>query len=381
VLRRIEINNYKMFRNFEMDFSAGISLICGPNGSGKSALREVIYTLGNFLATPDATERVAHSVMESFPAEVFCRWLPQESGFNDIEINVEIGMAHEWFRYCLTVRHHFHKHLCRVQEETLDVCTIADKKQIFNFSNGNLKIYTDDNRPVELSGNWDISGLVTGSRNNSRIREFGAMIAKIYAVHFVPSDIKQDFIKGSSTIGRHGEHFSAWFFHNANKQLEKQLWVMEQCKNFIPGFIAVNSPQSGDAHITKIRVNYKGSNYDIKIGELSDGQKVLFALYSLLANVPYGSTLLIDEPENFIAPGELQPWLDAVNDSWEERNIQFLIITHNPKTLNWYHKNACIFSVVDEPPRIEAETNSDDSEETLYEKLSEMEWVSSGTKS
>ena len=228
MLRRIEINNYKMFRNFEMDFSDGISLICGPNGSGKSALREVIYTLGNFLATPDATERVAYSVMESFPAEVFCRWLPQESGFNDIEVNVEIGDEREWFRYCLTVKYNFHKHLCRVQEETLDLCTIENKKSLSSFSNGNLKINTDDDRLVEFSGNWDISGVVTGSRNNCRIREFGAMIAKVYAIHFVPSDMKQDFTKGSSIIGRHGEYFPAWYFHNANKQLEKQLWVMEQ---------------------------------------------------------------------------------------------------------------------------------------------------------
>ena len=381
MLKRIEINNYKMFRNFEMDFTAGISLICGPNGSGKSALREVIYTLGNFLATPDATERVAHSVIESFPAEVFCRWLPKEHGFNEIEINVEIGEEHEWFRYCLTVSYNFIKHLCRVQEETLDVCTIVNKKHLSSFSNGNLKIYTDDERLVELSGNWDISGVVTGSRNNSRIREFGAMIAKVYAVHFVPTDMKQDFTKGSSIIGRHGEYFPAWYFHNANKQLEKQLWVMEQCKNFIPGFISVNSPQNGDAHITKMRVNYMGKNHDITIGELSDGQKVLFALYSLLANVPDGSTLLIDEPENFIAPGELQPWLDAINDTWEERNIQFLLITHNPKSLNWYHKNANIFCVVNEPPRIEVEKNSVDSSGTLYEKLSEMEWFGNGEKS
>jgi ABC-type cobalamin/Fe3+-siderophores transport system ATPase subunit len=115
--------------------------------------------------------------------------------------------------------------------------------------------------------------------------------------------------------------------------------------------------------------------------ELSDGQKMLFVLYSLLANMPDESTLFIDEPENYLAPGELQPWLDAVNDAWEERKIQFIFITHNPKTLNWYHKEAVIFKIEDEPPRIVAEKNANNTSETLFNRLCEMEWQKDGPKS
>ena len=157
--------------------------------------------------------------------------------------------------------------------------------------------------------------------------------------------------------------------------------AMKNCKSFIPGFVSINCPPSGDMFRWKVRVKYIGRYFDLELRELSDGQKALFVLYSLLANVPNGLTLIIDEPENYLAPGELQPWLDAVNDAWEERDIQFVLITHNPKTLNWYHKEALIFSIEDEPPRIAAERNSNNTTETLFNRLSEMEWGADGSKS
>ena len=95
--------------------------------------------------------------------------------------------------------------------------------------------------------------------------------------------------------------------------------------------------------------------------------------------MPDGSTLIIDEPGSYLAPGELQPWLDAVNDAWEERDIQFILITHNPKTINWHHKEAIVFGIEDEPPQIIAELNSNNTNETLFDRLSEMEWKNNGS--
>jgi len=36
--------------------------------------------------------------------------------------------------------------------------------------------------------------------------------------------------------------------------------------------------------------------------------------------------------------------------------------------------------IEDEPPRVVAERNSNDTSETLFNKLSEMEWIKDGTK-
>jgi predicted ATPase len=186
--------------------------------------------------------------------------------------------------------------------------------------------------------------------------------------------MEQDFPHGSRTLGKLGENFPAWRFDCVNSQSEKQNWVIDQCRNFIPGLVSINNPKSGDWYRLAVRVNFKGKNHDLNFQELSDGQKVLMALYYILANIPGRSTLILDEPENFLAPGELQPWLNAMHDAWEERDIQFIVISHNPKTLNWFHKEALIFHVDGEPPRVVFRKHGEGKEGLmLFNEICEME--------
>ena len=53
-------------------------------------------------------------------------------------------------------------------------------------------------------------------------------------------------------------------------------------------------------------------SFRLDFNELSDGQQTLIALYALLHFlVQENTTLCIDEPDNFVALAELQPWLFA----------------------------------------------------------------------
>ena len=374
MIKCISVNNYKMFKEFRVSFGEGVNLICGPNGSGKSALCEIMHSLCNFTAMPDVSGRIAHSLAESFPQSTLCRFSASDIGREDMTISVCLGSGDSEYEYKLTARYNLRDGKARVQNEVLN--RAQESVPIYTFDEGKITMQTDDKRELVFNGDWSVSGLPMASRNNSRIREFGRLMDSIYTVHLDPKLLAQDFTAASGTIGLNGEHFSAWHFNNTLNQIEKQSTVMEQCKGFIPGFVAFNSPKSGDVFRYTARVNHKGQNYNLEFRELSDGQKMLFALYSLLANVPDGATVIIDEPENYLAPGELQPWLDAVSDASDERGIQFMLITHNPKTLNWYHKEAIIFKVAGEPPRIVAEININ--EMPLFEFLREMEWESNG---
>jgi ATPase subunit of ABC transporter with duplicated ATPase domains len=47
-----------------------------------------------------------------------------------------------------------------------------------------------------------------------------------------------------------------------------------------------------------------------------------------------GSTIILDEPDNFISLREIQPWLNAVSDTIDEGRGQVLIISHHPELLN-----------------------------------------------
>ncbi|MCL2811286.1 MAG: AAA family ATPase [Clostridia bacterium] len=381
MLRRISINNYKMFRDFELDFTEGVNLICGTNGSGKSALREVLFALTNFLAIPDVSDHVAHSVQEAFPPDVFCRWGAEDEQ-GAISIGFVLGSEDDFFAYSLTIMYDFRRKRSCVQKEVLEHFVKSETlSPVLDFSSGKLAIFSSDGKALSIHGDPSMSALGTGSQNSKPIYEFCTQVARLFPVYLDPSAIAADFSTGSQRLGVRGENFSAWHAYSTALQPEKQELFRSQCKNFIPGFIADSSPASGDIFRWKVRVKYKGNYFDLALRELSDGQKKLFALYSLLAYVPDGSTLIIDEPENYLSPRELQPWLDAMHDAWEDRNIQFILITHNPKTLNWYHKEAIIFKIVGNPPGIVAEKNSTDTPDTLFDKLSEMEWTGDGTES
>jgi ABC-type uncharacterized transport system ATPase subunit len=64
-------------------------------------------------------------------------------------------------------------------------------------------------------------------------------------------------------------------------------------------------------------------------------------LHFLLAK---GSTVILDEPDNFVSLREIQPWLMAVADAVEEGQGQILLISHHPEVLNqWAPRNGVQF--------------------------------------
>ncbi len=50
--------------------------------------------------------------------------------------------------------------------------------------------------------------------------------------------------------------------------------------------------------------------------------------------VTQGRTLLIDEPDNFVALAEIQPWLLKLLDRVDEQNAQVILVSHHPELLN-----------------------------------------------
>ena len=65
------------------------------------------------------------------------------------------------------------------------------------------------------------------------------------------------------------------------------------------------------------------------------GQRTLIGLYALLHfMVREDSILAIDEPDNFVALAEIQPWLLGIQDRVSDLGAQVLIASHHPELLN-----------------------------------------------
>ncbi|MEO7993241.1 MAG: AAA family ATPase, partial [bacterium] len=78
--------------------------------------------------------------------------------------------------------------------------------------------------------------------------------------------------------------------------------------------------------------------FNERMGALSEGQRVLVGLYAILHfGISPGSLLCFDEPDNFIALREVQPWLRQVLKKTEDAatGCQVLLVSHHPEILNW----------------------------------------------
>jgi ATPase subunit of ABC transporter with duplicated ATPase domains len=76
--------------------------------------------------------------------------------------------------------------------------------------------------------------------------------------------------------------------------------------------------------------------------ELSDGQRQLIVLYSLLYVVRgEGYSLFLDEPDNYLALREVQPWLASVEDACGESISQAVLISHHPEIIDYLSGAAC----------------------------------------
>jgi predicted ATPase len=131
-------------------------------------------------------------------------------------------------------------------------------------------------------------------------------------------------------------NYVAWLNYWNNENSEGVFSVVTELKEIINGFSSFKFSQFGAKKILEVKINKQ----TYRIDELSDGQKALAALYTLIYCVPENSLIFIDEPENFLALPEIQPWLNALRDQCAERNIQSLLITHHPSLINLLAPNS-----------------------------------------
>jgi len=119
----------------------------------------------------------------------------------------------------------------------------------------------------------------------------------------------------------------------------KIIQLTNELKEILDGFAYFKFAGTGrEKRILKLYFSREGDReeyIEYDFGELSDGQRVLIALYSLIyCTQSEDYTLCIDEPENFLALPEIQPWLMQLYDFCSEGKTQALLISHHPELID-----------------------------------------------
>jgi predicted ATPase len=329
MLKRLYANNYRCLVNFEINFTE-LTILMGPNGGGKSNIFDVVYGIRHLLIDNARIDEV-------FPTDDFTAWVDKTCS-NTQTFELDVQGPDGIYSYNLVVSHNPGIKKQRIELEALT----HDNKPLFVFKQGEVQLFHNDYSPGQIyTYDWNISALATiGPRNdNKKLTWFKEWVHALFVVSLQPKNMDSETVEESDWLSSSGHNFASWYRYISQEHQDKVMQLTQQLREIIPGFYAFKLEQAGKQRILKVgfsKENDTSSPIYFDFEQLSDGQRVLIVLYTLLLDLSEtGHTLLLDEPENYVALPEIQPWLMKLQDACGKGVTQAIIISHHPELIDY----------------------------------------------
>ncbi|MGB3508160.1 MAG: ATP-binding protein, partial [Microcoleaceae cyanobacterium] len=263
-----------------------------------------------------------------------------------------------------------------------------DKKPLFEFSIQNISqiiptavIYQEhpygEGNIIEYFDNSRSGvGFIAESSKHQKLTSFKKLIANFFIVQINPFALMADSREEEKHPHRDMSNYAAWYSHLSQEFLNQIFQLTLELQKIIKGFNSFQNQKSGEVRILSAIFNLP-SKTSYKLNELSEGQKTLIALYTLLFCTPETDcTLCIDEPENFLALPEIQPWLMKLFDYCQSNQKQALLISHHPSLINYLASNSGYWFERQDNQPVRVQKIVEENEEGLsIAKLIELRWI------
>jgi predicted ATPase len=326
MLKRLYANNYRCLVNFEITFEK-LTLLMGPNGAGKSTMFDLLFGIRRLIADNA-------KVGEVFPPEDITAWVDKTEQAFELDVQGKDGI----FSYRLDISYNPSIKKQRIDHEHLR----CNGKPLFEFDQGEVQLYHDDHKPgPKYYFDWTVSALatITSRDDNTKLTWFKEWVAKLFVLSLQPKAMTSETKEESDWLNRDGTNFASWYRYISQEHQDRIFQLTEKLRNTIPGFHAFKLEQSGKQRILKVGFrtgDESASPIYFDFEQLSDGERVLIVLYSLLLGLQdLGHALFFDEPENYVSLAEIQPWLMELSDACGEGFSQAVLISHHPELVDY----------------------------------------------
>lgn len=329
MLNHIHIDNYKSFVNFECK-PAALQLLLGDNGAGKTTVFDVLEGLRRFLN--DGTE-----AKDEFPTHTLTAWDMR----NDQSFELGISGNSGQYLYRLVLDHDRMGLRNRIKEERLTF----DGKPLYHFDGSDAHLFRDDfSKGPVFPFDWSRSHISTiPKRNdNQKLIWFRDRVQRIYV--FSPDPLRMEARSEGELEqpDRQLHSLVSWLRHLSQESVDMVTRLRDCLRDeVIEGLDNMRLEKVSDTTRMlkfdfKFGANVKSKPFSLSLDQLSEGQRNLVALFAILhAAIQVDSTVCIDEPDNFVALRELQPWLTQLRDFVDDKGGQCLIISHHPELINY----------------------------------------------
>jgi predicted ATPase len=324
MLTRIYIDNFRCFVNFEYR-PAQRQLILGPNGSGKSTLLDALLFLRRVVV-------LGHDVESRKILSERTLWMDQSNQTFELEIALE-GAS---YIYRLVIDSHGDPPKARVFSESVKF----NAKPIFDFQAGEVHLFDDQfQHKVAYPFGWHRSALatVTEMKDNRKLTRFKQWFSNLLCFRINPFRMEARAEREEPYPYRDLSNFAAWYRHLVQSEPRENAKLLDSLRAVLDDFSFLELERAGENTRELFAEFASGLGPSIKLGlsKLSDGQRCLIGLYTILHFVlSKGNTVILDEPDNFVSLREIQPWLNAVSDEVEKSKGQVLVISHHPELMN-----------------------------------------------
>ena len=327
MLERLSVDNYKCLVDFDLDLDE-LTLLLGVNGSGKSSVLDVVLAMRRLLS---GGCRVTDA--DVFPASTLTRW--RSDAWQALNMRVRLG--DDVFEYALRIEHEPATKRARIMLERLQV----EDGVLFEFVEGQVRLYRDDHSegPV-FTSDWSESALarVVPAPDNQRLTRFLDFVGSIVVCRLHPQAFETDVDGESSVLSVDGTNFGAWYRSVVQENPHLAFEFNEAAGEVIEGLYEIRLERIGvDTRALSVTFEAGDRSFSLYFGELSDGERALIALYGLLhLTRGSGAPLLLDEPDNYVALSEIQPWAAALADACGDGLVQAVLCSHHPELIDYF---------------------------------------------
>jgi len=274
----------------------------------------------------------------AFPTSTLTRW----QGGNVQVFELRILLDSDFFDYRLELAHELATRTVCIALETL---TIEDRP-LFECQRGQVQLYHDNHeRGPAFTVDPSESALGRFSPNGSspRIARFMDFVRRMTICGLRPSTFRAESWREDPLLSRGGDNFPDWYRHVLLERPEVISPFTESLRQVIgDGFSGFRLERVG-LDVRGLIVDFHGFGrshnttlWQLRFDELSDGQRVLIALYGLIHFAAVqGNACFIDEPENFVALAAIQPWLTTLADICGETLPQAVLCSHHPELIDY----------------------------------------------
>lgn len=326
MLTRLYVNNYKCLVNFEWKPGA-LALLTGPNGSGKTSVMGSLDLLRLFVSGEGKTDTL-------FVEDDLTRWA------GDAAQSFELGVTGSGgtYAYRLVTEVDKGRDRSRAVAESLHF----DGKPLFEMADGTAQLYRDDfSAGPRFPFDWTRSGVgsLHPRHENQKLMWFRDYMSRLLVVKVNPFAWESESDGEAERPDSSTANFASWYRYLSQERQGDLAALFASLGEVLDGFQSLNLPKTGEKR-RALRASFRGASngkpLEYGVHELSEGQRALLVLYTMLTLcVRSGSTVCIDEPDNFVAPREIQPWLVQLKEKCLDGDGQVLLISHHPEIIDY----------------------------------------------